>query len=275
MAALHALAWVGGKSAHANQGTGPWVASLLPDDTRVTYIEPFAGMLGVLLQRPKANTELVNDTNDRLVNWWRCLRDRPDELLRLVRHTPHARDEFEHAVDHLDDPALSPVVRAAHFTTVIRQSIRSSDRVERSSWRRHLRVGACGTPVRNAATLSDQLAAVAERICDVQVENIDAVALLERVADLERVVVYCDPPYPTANQTLYEKSVDFAALADVLKAQTGRVAVSGYGKEWDHLGWRRHTHETVRHTPGVAEMSPRTEVLWTNYDPARQGQRLF
>ena len=272
---LHALNWVGGKSAAASQRTGPWVASLLPDDRRVTYVEPFAGMLGVLLQRSKVSLEVVNDTNDRLVNWWRCLRDRPDELLRLVALTPYSRSEFGQAVENVDNADLSPVVRAAHFTTVLRQSIRSSDNVSGSSWRRWLAYdpAASGPPIGHTDRLVDRLAAVAARVHTVQIERIDAVALLERIADNQRAVVYCDPPYPTANQTLYQRSVDFGALADVLKAQQGRVAVSGYGAEWDCLGWRRVERVTHRLTPGVAKPYERTEVLWMNY--VEQGQRLF
>lgn len=266
---LQALAWVGGKSAYANQKTGPWVASMLPSDSRMCYVEPFAGMLGVLLQRPKSTNELVNDTNDRVVNWWRCLRDEPEELLRRVELTPWARSEFEHAVEHVDDQSLSPVVRAAHFTTVVRQSIRSSDQNHSTSWRRHLGKGQHSPTV----GVVKKLELVAERIRDVQIENVDAVVLLDRLSCYENVVIYCDPPYPTANQylSLYERGVDFGALADVLRGQAGRVAISGYGSEWDHLGWRRYEHSAHRVTPGVpGPGAERVEVLWTNYPPVGQ-----
>lgn len=267
--ALNALAWVGGKSVSATQGTGRWIAGLLPDDTSATYVEPFAGMLGVLLQRPKATVELVNDTNGRIVNWWRCLRDQPDELLRLVAFTPNSRDEFEHAADHLDDLALPAVVRAAHFTTVVRQSVRSSDKASKSSWRRKLD---CNTGYQHICSLVDRLALVAERICDVQIENVDAVELLSRIAG-NRVVVYCDPPYRTVRHQLYEvTTVNVDAMTEVLKAQSGHVAISGYGAEWDHLGWSKHTYRTVCSIPSDPSAKPaeRTEVLWTNYEPTGQ-----
>ena len=50
-----ALGWVGGKSAHSAARTGTWIAGLLPPPgVTYTYCEPFAGMLGVLLQRQEA-----------------------------------------------------------------------------------------------------------------------------------------------------------------------------------------------------------------------------
>lgn len=269
---LCALNWAGGKSIVASHGTGNWIASLLPNDKQVAYIEPFAGMLGVLLQRPKTTIEIVNDLNSRVVNWWRCLRDDTAELLRLVLMTPNSREEFEYAVGHLDDPDLSPVARAACFTTVVSRGLRSSDTINRSGWRRHLQVK--GTGSRKVTTLVDRLSLVADRVCDVQIENTDACRLLERIVDNPDTVIYCDPPYPTADQRLYDREVDYEALTTVLLGQAGRVAISGYTDEWDHLGWIRHEHVTKSSMPGVAETPHRVEVLWTNYDPVSP-QKLF
>ena len=80
--ALRGLKWVGGKSAASALGTGKWITSLLPYDR--TYAEPFAGMCGVLLQRFPSAEEIVNDLDERVVNWWRVVRDRPDEIQRLI-----------------------------------------------------------------------------------------------------------------------------------------------------------------------------------------------
>ena len=60
-----------------------------------------------------------------------------------------------------------------------------------------------------------------------------------------------------------------AAIPVVTRAlhqQQGRVAIAGESPEWDHLGWMRHARETF--TTTAAANLKRTEVLWTNYDPA-------
>ncbi len=73
-----------------------------------------------------------------------------------------------------------------------------------------------------------------------QLECRDACDLLDRVKDYDYTVIYADPPYPTANTSAYSvRGVDWERLADLLMAQRGAVGVSGYGDEWDMLGWRR------------------------------------
>jgi len=47
------------------------------------YVEPFAGSLAVLLQRPhEPHTETVNDLDAYLVNFWRAVREAPQEVAR-------------------------------------------------------------------------------------------------------------------------------------------------------------------------------------------------
>lgn len=60
-----------------------------------TYVEPFAGSLAVLLAKPPALIEVVNDLDRELVVFWRVLQQRPEELIRVCALTPHARAEYE------------------------------------------------------------------------------------------------------------------------------------------------------------------------------------
>ena len=67
-------------------------------------------------------------------------------------------------------------------------------------------------------------------------------------------------------------------MVELLKAQKGKVALSGYGDEWDMLGWEKHQKET--YTPlgttkeANAKVSNRTESVWCNYKPVHQGALL-
>lgn len=79
------LPYLGGKSIRANSGLGAWIVSLLPPPSSgQTYIEPFAGMLGVLLQRTPAGTEIVSDADGRIIAFWRELRDNTDAFAERV-----------------------------------------------------------------------------------------------------------------------------------------------------------------------------------------------
>ena len=77
---LRSLPYYGGKAL----GKGKWIASLLPWEKKTLYVEPFCGMFNVLLQREPVQFEMINDVNDRVVNWARTVRDHPEEFGYMV-----------------------------------------------------------------------------------------------------------------------------------------------------------------------------------------------
>ena len=117
---------MGGKSAHGNHRTGAWINSLLPPvDATYTFIEPFAGMMGVLLQREPARREIANDMDGQVVNWWRAARDYPVELSALLDWTPGwSASLFGTAVNFVNQPLLmrdldaEECVRHAYYFTL-------------------------------------------------------------------------------------------------------------------------------------------------------------
>ena len=211
--------------------SGSRIVPHLPSDTDVTYIETHAGMLGVLLSRKPCNVEIVNDLNDRIVNFWECVRDRRDELKDAVRFTPRARTEFNRCKATLDEG--DAVERARKLYVVISMSMYHGDGNS----------GGFGM-VYNASryrrlTFAERLDALSLRMETVTVDCRPAVDLLDRVKDLSHTVIYVDPPFPSvrANYTYGKVQHDSMELADVLRVQKGRVAISGYADEWDCLGW--------------------------------------
>ena len=252
------LPYYGGKRGF---GKGEWIAGLLPWEKHSCYIEPFAGMAGVLLARPPVNIEMLNDRNGRVVNWWRVVRDFPGEFGRLVEHTPLSRDEFRWACGAVDDQALPDIRRALAFHIIVNQCLTHGDnRATSGCWIRRFNP-AISKPVRHSA---GDIASLAERMRNVQLENSDALGLLERTADCDYAVIYCDPPYPTSDTSPYAwGNLEFDRLADLLRSQRGAVAVSGYPGEWDCLGWAVERKQALRRNISGGGDS-RTEVLWRN-----------
>ena len=80
----------------------PTLRRLLPDKVDF-YMEPFFGSGVVLLSRHPAKCEIVNDIDGRIVNFFRVLRERPEELVEVLRLTPWARDEWEACKEPSDD----------------------------------------------------------------------------------------------------------------------------------------------------------------------------
>lgn len=78
-----------------------WICSNIPKHD--VYLEPYAGSLAVLFNKPRCHIETVNDIHDEVVNYFRILRDRPDELIDLISKTPYARSEYERSYEYSDD----------------------------------------------------------------------------------------------------------------------------------------------------------------------------
>ena len=68
------------------------------------YLEPFAGSLGVLLNKPRAHIETVNDLDGNVVNFFRVLRDHPEDLMQKLALTPYSRGEYLLSYENTEDP---------------------------------------------------------------------------------------------------------------------------------------------------------------------------
>ena len=257
------LPWRGGKSTY---GKSDWIYSLLPWEKKTTYVEPFGGMAGVLLRRAPVENEIFNDLDNRIVNWWNVLRTQPKEFGWQVQCTPYSKQVHKQAIDLVDDPTKSDMERAVAFHVLALQS--ASHRLSgKPSWKltllnkNHLGRWRC-----------ERVAVLAERFWNVQLDRCPAEKLLTRLSDLEYAVIYCDPPYPSfENQPYHVSELDVSKLSGLLLSQRGRVAISGRGSEWDHLGWHKHTCVMASRPSSWikgAKGSEITEVLWTNYDAA-------
>lgn len=92
-----ALRYYGGKFR-----LGSWIARHLPD--HVAYVEPFGGAAGVLLRKDPSELEVYNDIDGSVVNFFKVLRERPQELIRQLKRTPFARAEFDLSFKPSPDP---------------------------------------------------------------------------------------------------------------------------------------------------------------------------
>ena len=183
------MPWQGGKSADRKDGNGIWIASLLPLDAPL-YVEPFAGMLGVLLQRQPARSEIANDADGRVVNWWRAIRHTPDEFAAAIMATPSSRIEHREAWARIEaDPSREGIEAAVDFTIAVLQNFPRGNLRSRS-WMRRSDAAA----VRSWSTgLENRFNALCERIRPVQLEHCDAVPLVADIGRNPDALIYCDP----------------------------------------------------------------------------------
>lgn len=230
------------------------------------YVEPFCGSLAVLLAKPPVTHETANDLDGDLVNFWRVLRDRPEDLERVCALTPHARAEHVASYDPTDDP----IERARRVWVQLTQG-RAGLRT-RTGWRYY--VDPCGSSSSMADYLHGyvrRIAPAVERLAHVSLECRPALDVIDDYGRHPEVCLYIDPPYPFSVRSSGKYVIEMGTesehrdLAEALRGCRASVVLSGYPSPlYDALydGWRRVEIPTATGQGGT--WSDRTEVVWIN-----------
>lgn len=267
------FAYYGGKTTMADR-----IVSLLPEHSH--YVEPFAGSLAVLLAKPRSEMETVNDLDRDLMTFWQVLRDRPDDLERVMHVTPHSRAEHEAAYD-LDVP--DDLERARRVWVLLSQGRGST--LRKTGWRFYRDLAG------STYSMPDYLTAYAERVPPaaarlhgVSLECRDAVEVVRDYGKHPNVLLYVDPPYlaSTRNSTNYRHEMPSAAqhteLLTALLECRSSVVLSGYHSplyddllgDWHRVEFSAWTGNGIRDGSTRVD-GVRMEVLWSNRQLGTQG----
>lgn len=162
----------------------PWIIQHLP--AHRCYVEPFGGGASVLLRKLASPVEVYNDTAGAVVNFFRVLRDSPEDLIASLRLTPFAVEEYVACHDQ-DRP---PVERARRFFVRSWGGHHGTNGSGRNrGWRR--------TPARDVvgqfASAAEALAETAARLHRVAIDSLDWSEVLGRY-DSAQTTFYVDPP---------------------------------------------------------------------------------
>ena len=273
------LKWHGGKYYLAKR-----IVELMPP--HLHYVEPFFGGGAVLLTRdpddprlmispnsPKNGvSEVANDLNGKLVNFWRVLQDPKNfkQFERQAQAIPLARDEWTEA--HRHEYGKDPVADAVAFFVDCRQSrsglMTSFTAVTRNRTRR-----AMNGNVSEWLSTVDGLPKIHARLRRVLIENMPAVELIRR-EDTPTTLFYCDPPYlhetrASLNAYAHEMQEDeHVALLETLNACKGKVMLSGYASPlYASLlkGWKIHEFDLPNNAASGEQKRRMTEVVWCNF----------
>lgn len=249
----------------------PWIVSHLPD--HVTYAEPFCGLASVLLRKPIARNEAINDADDEVVNFLRVLREEPAALVRAIQFTPWSEAEVELAKRFED--GLSPLERARRFYLLCQQTYSGGSNTGQGGWR-YERTGRRNTRMVDEFASVDHLNRIANRLLQVQINCTDWRKVISRY-DSPETCFYVDPPYlPETRCQQWRKGgyrhdltvQEHVELADALHQVRGMVVLSGYPSTlYDELynGW------TVETRSARIDGGRRIESLWLS--PSAAGRR--
>jgi DNA adenine methylase len=255
-----ALRYYGGKWKLA-----PWIISHFP--AHKNYVEPCGGAASVLLQKPRSSLETYNDLDGNVVNFFRVLRDRPDELIRKIRLTPWARAEYELSLQPCEDE----VERARRF--FVKQwmclnggTSESANRLNAWTFQKDAD-GRYVMPAQEKVFIQSELCNIAARFDCVQIDNRPAVDVILRFDNCD-TLFYFDPPYVTQERSAKDHyafewtDTDHQTAAALLRSALGYVIVSGYAcplytELYEAHGWTRYDKEAQTNSGGK-----RIESIW-------------
>jgi len=250
-----ALRYYGGKWKLAE-----WIIQYFP--SHKSYVEPCGGAASVLIHKNRSELETYNDADGNVVNFFRVLRDNPDELIRKIQLTPWSREEFEQSLVLSGDE----VEMARKFFVKMWMGINAGTSYHEASngWR-------CsnGEDTRDWVLYHDELHNLADRFIGVQIEKDDARNIIKRF-NTPDTLVYFDPPYVLTtrgrkSKDRYEMDItdDFhRECGELLVNHSGFVVVSGYPSDlyseiFEDKGFSRIDGDSTTNNGGK-----RVESLW-------------
>lgn len=247
-----------------------WIVSQFPEHH--SYLEPFAGSLAVLFNKPLSNIETVNDLNLDVVNLFNCIREDSERLAKIVEATPYSRNEYDSMYY-----AAVPECRyeqARQFIIKCWQGHGYRVNQYKVGWKNDVQGREKAYAMKHWNELPDRILLAAERLKQVQVECMPAVDLIKRFK-FPDVLIYADPPYLEETRTSHVKQQyshemlkeqEHIELLEVLLEHPGPVVLSGYESKLykemlEDRGWNK---KSVRSNDQSG--AARQEVIWMNYD---------
>jgi len=251
------LTYFGGKASLAD-----FIVNKMP--AHEVYVELCGGGAAVLIAKGRAPlTEVYNDIG-WVANFFKALRDHPEDLYRKLVYSPWSREEFDTCVATWKEED-DPVEKARKWFCVINQGFTHQESCK--SWLIPGGVNAAEA----FANKVDMLPVVAERFRKVIIENRSYDEIVEQY-DAPNVLFYADPPYTEDSRTGggYEHEMtqeDHLKLIMMLSEAKGQAMISGYAnplydimlEDWDKA---TKTRRSAIHNKNAKDVGDRTECLW-------------
>ncbi|MBO0947312.1 DNA adenine methylase [Fibrella forsythiae] len=240
---------------------------LLPEHR--IYVEGFVGGGALFWTKPPSSFEVINDTNGRLLAFYKAIKYDFGSLERLIDETFHAREQFNETKAIYHDPNADEIEVLAMAWAIWVQANQGFAGQMGNSWGYDRSGKEPSTLYNKKKRFTD---AYKERMRFVTVEQRDALKVID-VFDSPHTFFYLDPPYVSAHQGHYKGYTreDFKLLLDKCATMQGKFLLSSYPEpdllEYRaRLGWNVQDHEqTLAVTSNRAEKKKKIECLTWNY----------
>ena len=232
------------------------------------YTEAFFGGGAVFFAKEPSESEVINDTNNMVVNFYEVCKTDFDSLKTKIEATLFSRATYTVALTMYRMPHLFSREQCA-WAFYVGTNMGFSCQI--GSWgydkySKRVKV------FRNKKLLFD--IAIYKRLENTQVENNDACKVIES-RDMEDAFHYVDPPYIDSNQGHYAgySENDYKQLLDVLSNVKGKFLLSSYPSDIlrayaEKNGWHTKIFDKPLSARKAETGKPRPrkiEVLTANY----------
>lgn len=262
------LKWHGGKHYLADK-----IIGMMPP--HVHYVEPYFGGGAVLFRKSgEGISEVVNDLNRELMNFWQVIRD-PflfKDFIRWVEVTPFSEEEWNKS--QLEQREFS-IARACAFFVRYRQSRQGLGKDFATVTRNRTRRG-MNEQVSSWLSAVEGLPGAHARLKRVLILSRDALEVI-KTQDGPNTLFYCDPPYLQETRKAkwsfdsFEMSTDdHTNLLNLLMGIKGKFLVSGYHSalydSWaERNGFICEEIKIPNNASGSKEKRVMTECVWRNF----------
>jgi len=260
------LKYHGGKSYLATR-----ILALMPP--HIHYVEPYFGGSVLLRKDPAKTSEVVNDIDLDLTNFWRVLQNPAtfEEFKRRIDATPFSQVEWAEAAPTAPQQYLD-VDAAIYFFIRCRQSLSGRGvnfaPVSKTRTRRGMNEQ-CSAWINTVEGLPE----VHARLQRVFIYHDDAVVIIKK-NDSVQTLFYLDPTYPqgcVATQGVYRFQMSDEQHMEMLAAicnLKGKVILSSYpNKMYDTVlkGWKVKNFDLPNNAAGGKSKRRMTERVYMNY----------
>lgn len=238
-----------------------WIVSQMPEHN--VYLETHFGSGAVLFNKQPSKIETVNDIDGNIVNLFKVIREKPEQLAEHIQLTPYSRQEYNESFEALQGQ-LSDLERARVFLVRCWMA-RGGKTSDRTGWRHNVD-STTFSALPDWRKLPAVVLEATERLQNVQIENQDAATLIGRY-NKEDCLIYSDPPYLLSTRTKRHYAHEMTdgqheILLNALMEHKGYAMISGYNNDMynDILqGWTRISKMAT--TEAAQE---KCESLWLN-----------
>lgn len=235
-----------------------------------TYVEPFVGGGAVFWAKRPSESEIINDYNRELINFYEVCKNEFVELEKMIRISLHSRSLHADAAVMYENPHLFTRIQRAWAVWVLASQSFSS--MLDGTWGYDTKGGTTSKKITNKRDAFTENYAM--RLQNVQIENTDALRVI-RSRDHSDAFHYCDPPYFNSDCGHYDgySKEDFEALLKTLQEAEGKFLMSSYPSDVLSEYTARNGWDTIKIVQSVSVANgtggagkKKTEVLTANYD---------